>query len=199
MTRPPLKSIAALALLLLAAALAGCSGGSSTVAEGQLREARKEGEEAARQRDRLDDLQKQVRSLRHQVRHATREKEPHSSPPSSSPPDAPPAEPASQAVRAFHVASENVSCEILEDGAVCTVEPIGQSFSFSEGQPAGTESAATLPRGLGELVPYGSTVSAGSISCEIPPSSVPRGVTCLDASSGHGFEASRVPSRQDVY
>jgi hypothetical protein len=42
-------------------------------------------------------------------------------------------------------------------------------------------------------------VSAGSISCEVPPSDVPRGVTCVDIGTGHGFEASRIASREKAY
>jgi len=61
------------------------------------------------------------------------------------------------------------------------------------------ESGSALPRGFGELADYGSTVSAGSITCTIPASAEPRGIACVDTGSGHGFEASSVSSRQEAY
>lgn len=186
----------AIAAVLLV--LTGCGGGSSTAAESQLQAERKAGEEVAHERDRVNSLQKQVDKLRHQVKQGV------SSPSSSgdegsASPATPPAEPSGEVMRAFHVASGNVSCEILADGATCTVEPIAQTFTFEGGEPARMEPGAALAQDIGELVPYGSTVSVGSVTCEVPPSSVPRGITCSDSSSGHGFEASRVTSRQSVY
>jgi hypothetical protein len=181
------------AMLVFGVLIAGCGAGSSTVSEDQLREARKAGEEAAHERDRVDSLQRQVRNLRHQVRQAP----PREGPSGSA--DAPRAEAASQTARAFHVASGNVSCEMSAGRAVCTVEPTQQSFVLEGGEAARVESVTILPPGVGELVPYGSTVTAGSISCEIPPSNVPHGITCVDTSSGHGFEASRVANRQKLY
>jgi hypothetical protein len=194
MRRPSFRSIVAWAALALVVALVGCGGGSSTPSEDQLREAKKAGEEAAHEHDRVTGLQKQVRSLRHQVRHGSQAR-----PSPSTPADVPSTEASSGVLRSFHVASNGVSCEIREDGALCTVESTGQTFAFEDGEPAQIESVTTLPPGLGELVPYGSAVAAGSISCEIPPSNVPRGITCVDSASGHGFEASRVSGRQSAY
>jgi hypothetical protein len=185
-------------------ALAGCGGGgggganSSTVAESQLQAAHKAGEEAAHERDRVDSLQKQVSKLRHQVQHGASSAS-DGGQATTVGSESPSGEPSGEVMRAFHVASGNVSCEVLDGGAICTVEPISQTFVFQDGEPARTEQSAVLPKDLGELVPYGSTVAAGSISCEIPPSNVPHGIICSDSSSGHGFEASRVSARQNVY
>lgn len=197
MTRRKTSIIGLGAIVAVLAALAGCGGGdSSTAAESQLREARTAGEEAAHERDRVNSLQKQIHKLHHQVQHSA-------STPSGGHETGtsvvPATEQSDEVLRAFHVASGNVSCEVLVDGATCTVEPIAQTFAFGGGEPAQIEPSAALPKDLGELVPYGSTVAVGSVSCEIPPSNVPRGITCSDASSGHGFEASRVAARQSVY
>jgi hypothetical protein len=101
--------------------------------------------------------------------------------------------------REFHVASGNVSCAVQADRATCTVEPIAESFVLAGGEEAYSEPASVLPLDLGEVVPYGSTVTVGTVTCEIPPSNVPSGIVCIDSSTGHGFEASRVASRQKVY
>lgn len=194
-----LGRLAALCLFVLAlATLAGCggSGGSSTVAESQLRAAKKAGEEAAHEKDRVNSLQKQVKQLRHQVHHAPSA---GSSAPAVATSTTDSSQSGGEVLRSFHVASGNISCEILVDGAICTVEPIAETFAFRGREPAYSESGTALPEDLGEVAPYGSTVSAGSISCEIPPTSVPRGIVCSDSASGHGFEASRVPERQSVY
>lgn len=188
---------ASVAVLITLTSCGGGSGGSSTAAESQLQAARKAGEEAAHEKDRVNGLQKQVGKLRHQVQHGSSSVSSGGKATTVGPP--PPAEQSEEVLRTFHVASGNVSCEVLADGAICTVEPISQTFAFQGGEPARTESSAVLPKDLGELVPYGSTVAVGSVSCEIPPSNVPHGITCGDSSSGHGFEASRVPARQSVY
>lgn len=198
--RGTLRRLVALCLLFVAlAALAGCGGGgggSSTAAESQLRAAKKAGEEAAHEKDRVNSLQKQVNKLRHQVHH---QPPAGSNAPAVSTSTTDGSGSSGEVLRSFHVASGNVSCEIRTDGATCTVEPIAQTFAFSGEEPAYTESGTALPEDLGEVAPYGSTVSAGSVSCEIPPTSVPRGIVCSDSASGHGFEASRVPERQSVY
>jgi hypothetical protein len=102
-------------------------------------------------------------------------------------------------LRSFHAPSGNVSCEVFTSGATCTVESSGETFVLEADSPARVESAAVLSPGLGEVVEYGHTVGDGSITCEVPPSDVPRGVTCVDQSDGHGFEASRDASRQEVH
>lgn len=187
--------------------LAGCGGSGSqsteTVSMAQLRAAKRAGEEKAREQDRVKNLQKQMRQLKHRVNHGAHV---HSDAAASAPPAvAPPVATSTQAseagapVRTFHAPSGNVSCQILVDGASCTVESIGETFVFEAGGSARIEPTAALPRGFGELVGYGNTVGAGSIICEIPPSDVPRGITCSDSSTGHGFEASSVSSRQSAY
>jgi hypothetical protein len=195
-------AIGLIAVLALAGALTACGGsGSNPTTSASLAElgaAKRAGEEKARERDRVKNLQKQMRALKRQVK---RRKSSPASAVASSPAAAPAAAPPAieEPVRAFHAPSGNVSCQVLTDGASCTVESIGETFVFEAGQPARIESGAALPRYLGELVGYGSTVSSGSVSCEVPPSDVPRGISCSDSSSGHGFEASRIPSRQSAY
>lgn len=97
----------------------------------------------------------------------------------------------------FH--TPNVSCEIRVDGALCSVDSIGQTFVFEGGGAAYVESGNSVPDGVGAPATWGSTVSAGSVVCTIPPLDEPSGITCTDSETGHGFEASRVPARQRVY
>jgi hypothetical protein len=194
--------------LIAAGLIAGCGGGgsgsSSTVAvsAAQLHAAKRAGEEKAHEQDRVNNLQKQVRALKHKVNHRapSHAAATVSAAPAPEPATTPAAAPEStEPVRSFHAPSGNVSCQVFIDGATCSVESIGETFVFEAGGPARIEPIATLPRSLGELADYGTTVSAGSITCEVPPSDVARGITCSDASSGHGFEASRVESRQSAY
>jgi hypothetical protein len=176
--------------------LAGCGGSSSDApSAAQLEAAKHEGEEAAHERDRVNSLQKQIRSLKHQVKHRGSVVVEHASSAESAELEAN----GSTVLRTFHAPSGNVSCEILSHGALCSVGSIDETFSFSDGQPAQVTSGAALADGTGELAPYGSTVSAGSISCTVPNSSEPHGIVCEDNESGHGFEASRVSVRQRTY
>lgn len=188
----------ALAMAMVVAgsiAASGCGSSGSDPSEQQLEAARKQGEKAAQERDRVDRLQHQVNHLKRQVhgQGATAPTEPSGA--SSQPPQ----NASSQVVRTFHAPSGNVSCEILSNGAICSVDSVGKTFSFAEGEAARAESGALLPRGAGELAPYGATMSSGSITCTVPNSNEPRGIVCSDAESGHGFEASRVSARQNVY
>lgn len=193
--------LASCLLLLAVVALAGCGGSSAssttTISAAQLRAAKKTGEEKARERDRVNNLQRQLHNLKRQVKHRSAVQTGNSAP--APPSTSSPAPESNAPVRSFHAPSGNVSCEILTDGASCTVESVGETFAFEAGEPARIEPTATLPSALGELIDYGNTVSVGSISCEVPPSDVARGITCSDATSGHGFEASRVPARQSAY
>jgi hypothetical protein len=205
--RPMIKTGFLPYLLLVAAAvvLAGCGGSSSsttaatTISAGQLRAAKKAGEEKARETDRVNNLQKELHSLRRQIKHRGRAPEESQTPSESPSPSTSPAVESSAPLRTFHAPSGNVSCEIFTTGATCTVESVGETFAFSSGEAARIEPGDDLPRSLGERVGYGATVSSGSISCEVPPSDVPRGVSCVDSSSGHGFDASRIPERQEAY
>lgn len=176
-------------------ALSGCGGSSSSGAsQAEIEAARKEGETAAHEKDRVDSLQKQVRNLKKQAKQgqAAAVAEPASNGEEGSVSGA-------AVLRTFHAPSGNVSCEILENGALCTVDSIETTFAFDGGDTAHIESGAVLPRGAGQLVPYGNTVGVGAVSCAVPLSSEARGVTCVDEASGHGFEASRVGERQKAY
>lgn len=183
-------------------ALAGCGGSTATsaaVAQAQIREARKAGEEAVHEKDRVDSLERQVRRLNRQIHHQRHSRPAAVAPDASAPTPTPAVQDAEVPAREFHVASGNVSCEVRADGAICTVEPISETFSFGDGEAGHSESGVALPEDLGEVVPYGTTIVVGSVRCEVPPSSVPRGIVCGDADTGHGFEASRVASRQKIY
>lgn len=197
--------IAAMAVVAVGL-LSGCggSGGGSTtdtVAVSELQAARRQGEEAAKERDRVAALQRQVRAIKRHMRHhrahhgsaspVVTEVGAASAAPSPSAAEGP--------LRSFHAPSGNVSCEVFGDGATCTVESVGTTFVLEPGAPARVEAGTALPSSFGELVEFGNVVSAGSITCEVPPSDVPRGITCVDQSDGHGFEASRVSSRQEAY
>jgi len=178
-------------------AVIGCGGSDSNgSSEQELEAAKREGEESAREKAQVDRLQHQVHHLQREVhqRGHTVVIERGSGVAGGGSSAA-----GSSVLRAFHAPSGNVSCEILSSGALCSVESITKTFSFDAGEEARTESGVALSRGAGELAPYGSTVSVGSITCLIPQSDEPRGITCSDGESGHGFEASRVPDRQSVY
>ena len=198
---PPVCVLALSALALASLVLPGCGGSSAsstaTVSAAQLRAAKRAGEEKAEVRDKVNSLQRQVRGLRHRFRHGVQVPAVDPAPDSNSQP--PMGAEGDSALRAFHSPSDNVSCVILADGATCTVESVAKTFSFANGEPAQIESSTRLAADLGALAPYGTTVSEGSISCEIPPASAARGVSCIDADSGHGFEASRVDARQSAY
>jgi hypothetical protein len=194
-----LVGLGALALLL-----GGCGGGGSSSSappvQVQIREAREAGEEDAHEKDRVNSLESKVKKLSRQVReagHPTRQKVGSTASAQATPPPA--AQDAEGPARDFHVESGNVSCEVEVDGATCTVEPISETFSFADGEPGRSEPGSALPEDFGEVVPYGTSVSVGSVVCEIPPTNVARGVVCSDADTGHGFEASRVASRQKAY
>lgn len=194
----PRARLPAFALVVLVAvfALAGCGGSSSSASSAQLEAAKKEGEETAHEKDRINSLQKQVRGLKHRAKHqsSTIVVEHGSGTETAASEGAGPT-----VLRTFHAPSGNVSCEILSNGALCSVESIDETFVFGESGTARLESGASLPRAYGPLAPYGTTVSAGSVTCTVPPSDSPHGIVCSDAESGHGFEASRVPNRQHVY
>ncbi|HEX5593836.1 MAG TPA: hypothetical protein VFX35_10860 [Solirubrobacterales bacterium] len=176
---------------------AGCGDSSATNPSDQrLASARREGEEAAREKARIKSLQRQVRNLRKEVHKGDPATVVVTDAGDASPQAAPTA---STASRTFHAPSGNVSCEVSADGALCSVASIDETFVFRDGEEARLESGTALPRGTGELAPYGSTISVGSVSCLVPESNEPRGITCSDSDTGHGFEASRIPARQSTY
>lgn len=180
-----------------AAGVSGCGGESATDASGQqLESARREGEEAAEERARIKNLQHQVRDLKREV-HKSHPATVVVTEPGRNAPEPAPA--ASTALRTFHVPSGNVSCEVGPSTASCSVASIGETFVLPSGEKGRLESDVILPRGTGELAPYGSTIAVGAVVCSVPQASEPRGITCSDSETGHGFEASRVPDRQSTY
>lgn len=139
-----------------------------------------------------------VAALRTATAAATRapaKKKATASPPSSSAVSAP----STAGSRTFHASSGNVTCVIDSETAACAVASLGKTFVVPASGNAFLEDGLRVGRGAGQQVPYGSTVDQGSISCDIPPENVARGVRCANASTGHGFEASRVASRQKLY
>jgi hypothetical protein len=177
--------------------LSGCgSSDSNHPSAHQLESARREGEETVRQRTQLKSLQHQVRHLKKEVH----KRHPAAVVVAGSTDESPEADPAaSTGFRTFHAPSGNVSCEVSADSALCSIASIDETFVLPSGEEGRLESGATLPRGAGELAPYGSSIVAGSITCSVPGSSEPRGITCVDSETDHGFEASRVPDRQSTY
>lgn len=100
----------------------------------------------------------------------------------------------------FHSPSGNVSCQIEGGGATCTVASISTSFVMPPGGGAAQiQSGSIVPEGSGTEAAWGTTVSLGDVTCEIPLESEPRGITCHNDSTGHGFEASSVSERQRGY
>lgn len=112
---------------------------------------------------------------------------------------APPATASAGSVRTFHAPTGNVNCEISESSALCSVISIDQTFVMASGGAARMESGIAVSEGAGETVGWGESVSVGQIRCAVPLENEPRGITCDDVSSGHGFEASRVLARQRTY
>lgn len=165
----------------------------------ELEIAREEGERDAQERARLDELEEEVRKLRRN-RNRPNTRGQASDPPGESvdAADPPPAEGSSEPIHRFHTPSGNVSCEIATDEALCTVHSISTSFRLRGGSVGVIEPGPALSQEFGDVVSYGSTISAGSISCTVPASNAERGVVCTD-STGHGFEASRLRSRQNAY
>ena len=191
--------MAVVGVLLLAAlgALAGCGDSGSNDSAARLEAAKHEGEEVAREKARIDRLEQKVRHLQSQT---------HSGGDSTvvvegdaTEGESPSQSGGSEVLRSFHAPSGNVSCEILSDGALCSVDSIAETFSFSDGEEGSVDPGVALPRGSGEPVGYGNSIAAGSVICTIPPSDSPHGIVCADSDSGHGFEASRVLARQRTY
>jgi hypothetical protein len=177
-------------------ALSGCGDSGSIDSEARLEAAKQEGEEVAREKDRVDRLEQQVRHLQGRA-HAGGSRVAVGR---DSAAEAAPSEGEGAVVlRSFHAPSGNVTCEILSNGALCSVDSVAKTFAFSDGQVGRVESGVSLPRGGGEAAAYGDSIGAGSVICTIPASDSPHGIICADTESGHGFEASRVPDRQHAY
>ncbi len=100
----------------------------------------------------------------------------------------------------FYAPTGNVSCEIEEGAVRCSVASAGVTLELPAGAAQGLIVAGLeVTRGAGVAAGYGTTESSGSVICEIPPQSVPRGITCTDTNTGHGFEASRDSDRRKVF
>lgn len=188
-----IRVVGGMGLLIGVAVVIGCGDDAGGNAEADLaqriEQARKEGAREARQGDRLKGLQKRVRRLE-------RDGSPGSKVVVEESTDSG-GEIATGVIRAFH--TPNVSCEIRNDGAVCSVISIGITFAMEGSEAAYIEDGGRVSSGAGAPASWDSTVSAGSITCRIPAESEPRGVTCMNNATGHGFEASRVPERQRAY
>ena len=175
--------------------LSGCGDSSAEApSAAQLEKAREEGERAARERARVDELEEEGRGLTRAARRSPARVEVREVNPTPPPPE----ESGPALLRSFHAPSGNVSCAITSTSAFCTVASIATTFRVEAGGAGEIESGTALPRGSGEPIGFGNTISAGSFTCTIPESDEPRGIVCTDA-SGHGFEASRVSSRQKTY
>jgi hypothetical protein len=183
--------------------LAGCGSASgpssskvepSSATELRINRERTEAAESAHQEDKLKALEREVRRLRHHgAQHTTTVVE------RASGTSGPVSTAASAEARVFHAPSGNVTCEVHGAGARCSVASNNQTFVLPEGGPAYIESGLTLSAGSGPLAEYGTSVGDGSVRCVIPLQSEPKGITCSSSESGHGFEASRVFSRQEAY
>lgn len=185
-------------LIVCAPVISGCGGSDSkSTSETQLEQAKEEGERVAQERARVDELEREVRNLKRSAQSSKRESSTPAAPVTSAPPSGGRNE--TDLLRTFHAPSGNVSCGITSTGAYCTVDSISTTFRVEDGGPGLIETGSALPRTTGELAGYGSVVSAGAITCTVPEADEPRGITCVDTSSGHGFEASRISSRQNAY
>jgi hypothetical protein len=195
---PIVLACVALVVLTIPIALSGC-GGSSSDSDAQAVEARIARERAdaaatARQAQKLADLQDEVDRLRRARRraHTVVRTVAAATPQVAGGSDSP--------GRVFHAPSGNVSCQTDARSASCTVAAIDTTFVLpANGGIAYVEQGAILGRGSGDLVGWGTSVSVGPVSCRVPDEDEPSGITCVNTESGHGFEASRVASRQKAY
>jgi hypothetical protein len=185
------------AALAVAGLLGGC--GESGYSQEELDRARDDAAKQARQEAKIERLEQEVKELKKtgsadakRSRSRGKEAPREASTPVSVTSDG-------GGVRAFHTPSGNVACELTMSSAVCSIASEGITFRLVDGARAVIESGISVPRTSGQSVGYGSTISAGSVQCSVPPSDVPRGVTCRDIRTGHGFEASRHAERQKVF
>ncbi len=99
----------------------------------------------------------------------------------------------------FHAPSGSVSCRVDERSAECSVAAVGQTFVLPKEGRAFKQSGIALPRSSGKPRSWGESVVLGDVTCRIPTEEEPSGITCRNRSTGHGFEASRIPDRQKTY
>lgn len=188
------------AIALTGGALVGC-GGSDSDSGSEAIEARIDRERAdaatdARQEQKLKDLKAEVEQLRHERRLGkTVVQQQQRSP---VPVDQAAAAPGSSS-RTFHAPSGNVSCRVDGSSASCSVAAIATTFVLPPSGEAYVEEGMALVRASGAQVDWGTSVTVGSITCRVPREDEPSGITCVDGDTGHGFEASRVSSRQKAY
>lgn len=124
--------------------------------------------------------------------------------PASAAPDAPEVGTTTSATTAgpaevvvFHTPG-SASCRVTATGAACTIASLGITFAF-DGAAGYKVRQVDLPRGSGRAVAWGEPITVGDVTCQVPEIDEPRGVTCISAATGHGFEASRLPTRQRVF
>ncbi len=182
-------------------ALSAC-GGSDDDLENRISRERAEAASQARQAERIKGLEAKLRQVERDAKRQSTSKvktvvERESAPRSSS--NARAAASGGGRSEVFHAPSGNVSCEVTAVSARCTVAKIGTTFRFDTGSGAATTGGEGLGRGAGYAVGWDTSVSVGSVSCRIPAENERAGIRCNDSSTGHGFEASAVSSRQKLY
>lgn len=101
--------------------------------------------------------------------------------------------------RTFYVGTGNISCSLSSEAAECSVASNQITFQVIGSSVGETEDGAKFGRANGTQVAYGTTVTVGDFTCEVPPQSVASGVNCRNNSTGHGFEASKVAARQKTF
>jgi hypothetical protein len=116
------------------------------------------------------------------------------------PEHAQPAASSSSASEGFYAPSGNVTCSLHSESAECSVASNDMTFVLPQGGgSAYTIGGLSVSRGEGSEAPFDTERSDGEIICNIPAENVPAGITCRNTATGHGFEASKVYSRQKVY
>lgn len=189
--------VASVSLAACTVPTTGCGSSEGRASQAELDAAREQGARDAAQSEKVKALEKELDEVRRSKSEKPSTKPVVVSSGESSRPATPRAA-SGGGGRTFHAPSGNVSCRVTSSTAACTVASIGTTFVLPASGPAYTESSAQLARGAGEAAGYGQTISVGGVTCEVPPSSVARGISCTN-SDGHGFEASRVSSRQKTY
>lgn len=102
--------------------------------------------------------------------------------------------------RVFYAPGRNISCSLQSESVQCSVASADVTFVLAPGGGgAYTMPGLSVSPAAGQEAPYDTQQSDGVVVCQIPPESVPAGITCRNTASGHGFEASRVASRQSVF
>lgn len=183
---------------LVALTLAACGDNSDDAVEQRISRERAEAAKQAKQEAEIDRLKDELKDVKKGggktttvIREGDRGSDGGASQSAS--------RPAGTATKVFHTPGGRVTCAIYADGADCSVASIGATFVLRPGGPARIESGLRLSAGSGSTVGWDQAVTVGSVTCVIPPQSAPRGVACSDSATGHGFEASKVSSRQRMF